>query len=172
MPLTATDYFKTRGILAPSLADIEAYGRYRERQVPRTHPLKIVHRPAVILRQSYDELCRVGEARSLLDLIDFVASLYRIAPEDMQIKTNKRDIVEPRQVCMTFAHKKLGIPIARVGFELAGRDHTTVLHAVRCVVNFYNSNRDFRNRIRRVLEWYQMSEEEFKQMIEWNRYSG
>ena len=48
-----------------------------------------------------------------------------------QLRSSKRDkaIVVPRQIAMYLIREETDISLLRIGAELGGRDHSTVLHA-------------------------------------------
>jgi len=60
-----------------------------------------------------------------------------------KINTNKRDreVVQPRQICMFFAKKYTKLTYATIGTCCGGKDHTTVLHAIRTISNLYDTDK-------------------------------
>ena len=71
-----------------------------------------------------------------LDLIQHVvASHYKIPVEKLQLNTNKREIVFPRQICYYFAIKyKIGM-LDDIGKSIANRKHSTVIYASKTIAN-------------------------------------
>jgi len=59
-----------------------------------------------------------------------VCAHWALRPEDLQSSRRNRHIARPRQVAMYLSRRLLGASLPRLG-ELFGRDHTTVLHAIR-----------------------------------------
>lgn len=63
-----------------------------------------------------------------------VAEYYAIRLSDLSAKTRSRSIARPRQVAMALAKEVTTKSYPEIGRAFGGRDHTTVLHAVRKVV--------------------------------------
>ena len=66
-------------------------------------------------------------------ILDEVTKYFSIKPADLQSKKRHKSIVFPRQVCMFLARKHTRYSLQEVGGYFGGRDHTTVLHAVRVI---------------------------------------
>jgi chromosomal replication initiator protein len=62
-----------------------------------------------------------------------VTNYYNVRTSDLQSKKRHQSIAFPRQVCMYFARKHTRYSLEEIGGYFGGRDHTTVLHAVRTV---------------------------------------
>jgi chromosomal replication initiator protein len=64
---------------------------------------------------------------------DAVTKYYHVRLSDLQSKKRHKSIAFPRQVCMFLARKHTRYSLEGIGGYFGGRDHTTVLHAVRTV---------------------------------------
>ena len=64
-------------------------------------------------------------------IIDAVTKYYGVRTADLQGKRRHKSIAFPRQVCMYLARRHTRYSLEEVGGYFGGRDHTTVLHAVR-----------------------------------------
>lgn len=64
---------------------------------------------------------------------EVVGTYYRIRDETMLGPKTKRKISRPRQMAMTLAREITGHSLPAVGRMFGGRDHTTVIHALRAV---------------------------------------
>jgi len=62
-----------------------------------------------------------------------VAEYYKIRLSDLSAKTRSRSIARPRQIAMSLAKELTSKSLPEIGLAFGGRDHTTVLHAVRKV---------------------------------------
>lgn len=84
---------------------------------------------------------------SLKDLISFqdrlvtinniqktVAEYYKIRISDLHSKSRSRQVARPRQVAMALAKELTEHSLPEIGDAFGGRDHTTVLHACRKVL--------------------------------------
>ena len=62
-----------------------------------------------------------------------VADYYKLRASDMLSKRRTRNVARPRQVAMALAKELTHHSLPEIGDAFGGRDHTTVLHAVRKV---------------------------------------
>lgn len=92
-------------------------------------------------------------AESLKDLLAFherlitihniqktVAEYYKIRVSDLHSKDRSRVVTRPRQVAMALAKELTTHSLPEIGDAFGGRDHTTVLHACRKVVELSQSD--------------------------------
>lgn len=70
---------------------------------------------------------------SMQAIIAVVTEFYRIRLADLQSKHRQRSITLPRQVCMYLARKLTRHSLEEIGGFFGGRDHTTVMHALRII---------------------------------------
>ncbi|HKJ94917.1 MAG TPA: chromosomal replication initiator protein DnaA [Gammaproteobacteria bacterium] len=63
-----------------------------------------------------------------------VAEYYKIRVADLLSKRRSRSITRPRQIAMSLAKELTSHSLPEIGDAFGGRDHTTVLHACRKVV--------------------------------------
>ena len=66
-------------------------------------------------------------------ILDAVTKYYGVRVADLQGKRRHKSIAFPRQVCMYLARRHTRYSLEEIGGYFGGRDHTTVLHAVRTV---------------------------------------
>ena len=64
-------------------------------------------------------------------IIDAVTRYYDIKLTDLLSKRRHKSIALPRQVCMWLARRHTRYSLEEIGGYFGGRDHTTVMHAVR-----------------------------------------
>ena len=69
-----------------------------------------------------------------------VAEYYRIRTSDILSKRRSRSITRPRQFAMALSKELTSHSLPEIGSAFGGRDHTTVLHAVRKVVELRESD--------------------------------
>jgi chromosomal replication initiator protein len=72
---------------------------------------------------------------TIQQILDAVTTYYNVRLSDLQSKKRHKSIAFPRQVCMFLARKHTRYSLEEIGGYFGGRDHTTVLHAVRTVGN-------------------------------------
>lgn len=66
-------------------------------------------------------------------VLSTVAKYFDVSIEDMQSKSRTRTLTNARQVAMYLLRELTEMSLPRIGNDLGGRDHTTVIHAVRKV---------------------------------------
>ncbi|MDZ5700168.1 chromosomal replication initiator protein DnaA [Chelativorans sp. M5D2P16] len=78
-------------------------------------------------------ICRTGEPRRVRieDIQRIVARHYNVSKTELLSNRRTRTIVKPRQVAMYLAKVLTPRSLPEIGRRFGGRDHTTVLHAVR-----------------------------------------
>ncbi|MFN5495459.1 MAG: chromosomal replication initiator protein DnaA [bacterium] len=76
---------------------------------------------------------RGGNAPSLQSIIESVTRFYDVKLVDLLSKRRHKSIAMPRQVCMYLARKHTRFSLEEIGGYFGGRDHTTVMHAVRTI---------------------------------------
>ena len=85
-------------------------------------------------RDVLSDLLRTGERKITIDEIQKKVALhYSIKLSDMSSVRRAKQVVLPRQVAMYLAKKLTTLSLPDIGKNFGGRDHTTVLHAVRKV---------------------------------------
>jgi chromosomal replication initiator protein len=70
---------------------------------------------------------------SIQQIIEAVTQYYDIKLSDLMSKRRHKSVALPRQVCMWLARKHTRFSLEEIGGYFGGRDHTTVMHAVRTV---------------------------------------
>ena len=76
---------------------------------------------------------RSGNAPSLQSIIESVTRFYDVKLTELLSKRRHKSIAMPRQVCMYLARKHTRFSLEEIGGYFGGRDHTTVMHAVRTI---------------------------------------
>ena len=66
-------------------------------------------------------------------IIDAVTRHFDVRLADLQSKRRQKSIAQPRQICMFLARKHTRYSLEEIGGWFGGRDHTTVMHAVRTI---------------------------------------
>ncbi len=96
-----------------------------------------VARQAITLESTQEvlqDLLRSHDRRITIDEIQRkVAEHYSIRLADMHSARRSRNVARPRQVAMFLAKQLTARSLPEIGRKFGGRDHTTVMHAVRKV---------------------------------------
>lgn len=86
------------------------------------------------------------------DVIESVAETYRVNPADLLGRKRNREIAFPRQVAMYLLREETGLSLDDVGQELGGRDHTTVMHALKKIESALETDVQLRATIMTIRE--------------------
>lgn len=65
------------------------------------------------------------------DVIKTVANHYRIKQSALKGKRRTKEIVNARHLAMYLLRTELNMPLEEIGKWFSGRDHTSVLHAIK-----------------------------------------
>lgn len=84
---------------------------------------------------------------SVADIQRTVAAHFDIPRETMSDATRNRAHARPRQIAMFFARDIARKSYPRIGSLFGGRDHTTVMHAVRTVERMMRENDAFKHSV-------------------------
>lgn len=71
-----------------------------------------------------------------------VAEYYKVKVADLLSKRRSRSVTRPRQMAMALAKELTNHSLPEIGDAFGGRDHTTVLHACRVIVELKQANQD------------------------------
>ncbi len=104
-----------------------------------------------LIREALGELPDDTHATPTVENIRRAACTYFGVAEDLVLgRERKREIVQARHVGMYFSKKMTGHSLATIGRYFGGKDHSTVLHACRCVENLMETDPNFRETLKRI----------------------
>lgn len=75
-----------------------------------------------------------------IDIINAVASYYKISPDEIYSSSRAQAIALARQIAMYLCREQTGLSLPKIG-EIFGRDHTTVMHANKKINDLMNERR-------------------------------
>ena len=87
---------------------------------------------------------------TIQQIFDAVTKYYNVRPADLQSKKRHKSIAFPRQVCMYLARRHTRYSLEEIGGYFGGRDHTTVLHAVRTIQQDCDDDREIAKQINHI----------------------
>ncbi|MDQ3879825.1 MAG: chromosomal replication initiator protein DnaA [Chloroflexota bacterium] len=85
-------------------------------------------------------------------IVRVVADYYGVNLDQLRSSKREKAIVVPRQIAMYLIREETDISLLRIGAELGGRDHSTVLHACDKINREMNENDELRREISAVRE--------------------
>lgn len=86
------------------------------------------------------------------EIIKTVADFFEVSPKELTERGRKKEIVEPRQICMYLMRDILKLSYPHIGEKMGKRDHTTAMHACEKVAKDINNNSGLSNRIMLIKE--------------------
>ncbi|MEQ9248835.1 MAG: chromosomal replication initiator protein DnaA, partial [Nitratireductor sp.] len=94
-------------------------------------------------------VCRAGEPKRVRieDIQRIVARHYNVSKTELLSNRRTRTIVKPRQVAMYLSKVMTPRSLPEIGRRFGGRDHTTVLHAVRKIEGLTDGDRQLAQEI-------------------------
>ncbi|GAA5218732.1 chromosomal replication initiator protein DnaA [Corallincola platygyrae] len=104
-------------------------------------------RPITIdfVREALRDLLALQEKLITIDNIQkTVAEYYKIKVADLLSKRRSRSVARPRQIAMALAKELTNHSLPEIGDAFGGRDHTTVLHACRKIVQLREESHDIK----------------------------
>ena len=97
-----------------------------------------------IAQDLLQDLLRASDRRTTIDEIQKkVAEHFNIKLSDMHSSRRSRIIARPRQIAMYLAKNLTTRSLPEIGRKFGGRDHTTVIHAIKKVEELKNNDSNF-----------------------------
>ncbi|WJG09459.1 chromosomal replication initiator protein DnaA [Aliiglaciecola sp. LCG003] len=104
-------------------------------------------RPITIdfVREALRDLLALQEKLVTIDNIQkTVAEYYKIKMADILSKRRSRSVARPRQMAMALSKELTNHSLPEIGDAFGGRDHTTVLHACKKIVQLRDESHDIK----------------------------
>jgi chromosomal replication initiator protein len=93
------------------------------------------------IRESLKDLLALHEKQVSIDNIQrTVAEYYKIKVADLHSKRRTRNVTRPRQVAMSLSKELTNHSLPEIGGAFGGRDHTTVLHACKKIIELQETD--------------------------------
>ena len=108
----------------------------------------LVGRPITLetTQEVLHDLLRANDRRiSIDDIQKQVANHYNIKVSDMHSARRSRAVARPRQVAMYLSKKLTSKSLPEIGRKFGGKDHTTVMHAVKRVEELMGADQEMAN---------------------------
>jgi chromosomal replication initiator protein len=112
-------------------------------------PLSIELAQAVLSNVLYNPKRRMVTPERV---VQAVSDYYSVALDQLKGQKRDRAIVTPRQIAMYLMRAETDVSLLRIGAELGGRDHSTVLHACDKIERESQENDELRRELAAVRE--------------------
>ena len=104
-------------------------------------------------QQVLKDLLQKQDRRITIDSIQrAVAERYAIKPLQLKEKSNRKEIVVPRQVAMYLVKELTQASLPEIGRAFGGKHHTTVLHSINKIETLRQVDKDLNKTINRLLD--------------------
>ncbi len=99
-----------------------------------------------------DLFSNVQSVLSIEDIQKTIVSYYNISMSDFMSPRRSRHIARPRQIAMYLSKKLTTKSLPEIGRKFTGRDHTTVIHAIKKVEELMAGNKNFESEVQEITE--------------------
>lgn len=86
------------------------------------------------------------------DVLNTVSKFYNISSDRLLGRDRTQEVAFPRQVAMFLMREQSGFSLPRIGEELGGRDHTTVMYACDKVADMIERDDQLRKQVMQIKE--------------------
>jgi chromosomal replication initiator protein len=108
---------------------------------------------AVMAQQVLKDQLQRQERRITIDSIQkAVAERYSIKPAQLKEKSNRKEVVGPRQVAMYLAKELTHASLPEIGRAFGGKHHTTVIHSIQRIDQQKSSDPDLNKLIKSLID--------------------
>ena len=90
---------------------------------------------------------KIGNEISIENIVKKVSEISSVNEDDIVGKSRKMEIAEARQVSMYLCRDIMGVSLNNIGMFFGGRDHTTVMHALKTI----NKKQSTDDRMKRMI---------------------
>ena len=98
------------------------------------------------------EVSTPGSPTTIQDILNTISNYYGLRITDLLSKRRHKSIALPRQIGMYLARKHTRFSLGEIGGYFGGRDHTTVMHAIRSIDSRRTGDRHLDDEVRRIEE--------------------
>ena len=88
-----------------------------------------------------------GNSVSPMEIVRTVADYFKLTQEELFGKSRSQAIVIARQIAMYFCREKTSMSLPKIGALFGGRDHTTVMYAIKKVSDLMSERRYIYNQV-------------------------
>lgn len=105
-------------------------------------------RQGSLSREDVENIARTGGTEPAIghrEIVEEISRLYALRPEEVLGNGRRPQLVLARQIAMYVCRRRLGLSYPELGRMFGGKDHSTVVHAVKKVKKMLESNKDVQN---------------------------
>ena len=99
-----------------------------------------------------DLLNNMQSVISIEDIQKIVVAYYNLSMNDFLSARRSRHIARPRQIAMYLSKKLTTKSLPEIGRKFTGRDHTTVIHAIKKIEELMSKDRQFEYEVQSITD--------------------
>jgi chromosomal replication initiator protein len=88
-----------------------------------------------------------GNTIAPMEIVRAVAEYFKLTQEELFGKSRSQGIVVARQIAMFLCREKTSMSLPKIGALFGGRDHTTVMYAIKKVGDLMSERRYIYNQV-------------------------
>jgi len=100
-----------------------------------------------LAKEALKNIIKEDQPITMEKIINKICSYFRIKPKELISQRRMQKVVVPRQIAMYLAKKYLDVPLVEIGRSFGGRDHSTVIHAIKKIEGKLQNDRVFREMV-------------------------
>lgn len=89
---------------------------------------------------------------TVMDIAKLVCNYYNVDIDDIMSKKRAHMITQARQITMYLAKEHTSLPLSRIGTELGGRDHSTVIYAHKNIQTLLSTDARLKDEMSEIRE--------------------
>ena len=106
----------------------------------------------IFAAQYYGKLKSSNKKITIEEIQKKVAEHYNIRITDMHSPRRSRSVARPRQIAMYLSKKLTTKSLPEIGRKFTGRDHTTVIHAIKKIEELMSKDKQFEYEVQNITD--------------------
>jgi len=83
---------------------------------------------------------------------ELVLDTFNVSERELVSKKRDRHIINARKAYSYFLHRNTDMTLTKIGREFGGKNHSTIIHYLKCTYNHLETDNDFMNKISSISE--------------------
>ncbi|MDO4225237.1 MAG: chromosomal replication initiator protein DnaA [Bergeyella zoohelcum] len=108
-----------------------------------------------LLKETIDKIASNQKEKKTINIPyiqEVVCEYFGISREQLLSKTRKREVALPRQLAMYFSKELTNSTYSKIGKEMGGKDHSTVMHACNTIGDVVNVDKEIQKYVKELKE--------------------
>lgn len=101
-------------------------------------------------RKNLDKLPRIDLTKEYI--MEVISKECEVTIQSLSEKTRKQEVVQARHIYCAIAKKYMKLSLKNIGQTIGGRDHTTILHAIRTFEERIVIEEQYQNKVNKIYQ--------------------